>query len=242
MFAQPLHVLIVDDEPHIRRWLRTSLKAHGYQVIEAANGQDALTRTTTWRPDVILLDLDLPDLHRLEVIHRVREGSTVPIIVVSVRTGDQEKIAALDGGADDYVTKPFSMEELLARIRATVRHRLHAAVNELVFRSAALTVDLSRRVVLMGQAEVKLTPTQYELLRVLVLHAGRVVTHPHLVREVWGPEAVRATPCLRVHISQLRQKLEPNPVEPRYLLTEPGVGYRLRAGDAETMPRRLIQR
>ena len=232
MCAQPLHVLVVDDEPQMQRWLQTSLKAHGYQVIAASNGQDALIRTTTAQPDVILLDLDLPDLHGLEVIRRIREGSTVPIIAVSVRSGDREKIAALDGGADDYVTKPFSMEELLARIRATIRHRLHTTVKEPVFRSAALTVDLGRRVVLIGQVEVKLTPTQYELLRVLVLHAGHVVTHHDLLREVWGPDAVRATPCLRVHISQLRQKLEPNLALPQYILTEPGIGYRLRAGDA----------
>jgi two-component system KDP operon response regulator KdpE len=219
----------------MRRWLQTSLKAHGYQVLEASNGQDALLRTTTVQVDVILLDLDLPDLYGLEVIRRIREGSTVPIIVVSVHREDREKIAALDGGADDYVTKPFSMEELLARIRATIRHRLHATIHEPVFRSAALTVDLGRRIVLLGQAEVKLTPTQYALLRVLVLHAGHVVTHQDLLREVWAPDAVRATPCLRVHISQLRQKLEPNRAQPQYLLTEPGIGYRLRAGDTETI-------
>jgi two-component system KDP operon response regulator KdpE len=233
MCAQPLHVLIVDDEPQMRRWLPISLMTHGYQVIEASNGQDALIRTKTAQPDMILLDLDLPDLQGFEVIQRIREGSTVPIIVVSVHRGDREKIAALDGGTDDYVTKPFSMEELLARIRATIRHRLHATIHEPVFRSAALTVDLGRRIVLLGQAEVKLTPTQYELLRVLVLHAGHVVTHYDLLREVWGPDAVRATPCLRVHISQIRQKLEPNRAQPQYLLTEPGLGYRLRAGDVE---------
>jgi two-component system, OmpR family, KDP operon response regulator KdpE len=235
MCAQPLHVLVVDDAPQMRRWLQTSLKAHGYQVLEASNGQDALLRTTTVQVDVILLDLDLPDLYGLEVIRRIREGSTVPIIVVSVHRGEREKIAALDGGADDYVTKPFSMEELLARIRATIRHRLHATIHEPVFRSAALTVDLDRRIVLLGQAEVKLTPTQYALLRVLVLHAGHVVTHQDLLREVWAPDAVRATPCLRVHISQLRQKLEPSRAQPQYLLTEPGIGYRLRAGDTETI-------
>jgi|RhiMetdeSRZDD1v2_1073273.scaffolds.fasta_scaffold682167_2 two-component system, OmpR family, KDP operon response regulator KdpE len=235
MCAQPLHVLVVDDAPQMRRWLQTSLKAHGYQVLEASNGQDALLRTTTVQVDVILLDLDLPDLYGLEVIRRIREGSTVPIIVVSVHSGEREKIAALDGGADDYVTKPFSMEELLARIRATIRHRLHATIHEPVFRSAALTVDLGRRLVLLGQAEVKLTPTQYELLRVLVLHAGHVVTHHDLLREVWGPDAVCAAPCLRVHISHIRQKLEPNRAQPQYIFTEPGIGYRLRARDTETV-------
>lgn len=232
MCAQPLHVLIVNDEPHLRRFLRTNLKAHGYQVIEAANGQDALTRTTTARPDVILLDLELPDLDGIEVIRRVRQGSTVPIIVVSVCKQDREKVAALDGGADDYVSMPFAMEELLARIRATVRHRIHAATDAPVFRSAGLTVDLARRMVLVEDVEVKLTPTEYELLRVLVLHAGYVVTHHDLLHEVWGLATAHTTPHLRVYMSQLRQKLEPNPAQPQYLLTEPGVGYRLRAGDA----------
>ena len=232
MCAQPLHVLIVNDEPHLRRFLRANLKAHGYQVIEAANGQDALTRTTTARPDVILLDLELPDLDGIEVIRRVRQGSTVPIIVVSVCKQDREKVAALDGGADDYVSMPFAMEELLARIRATVRHRIHAATDAPVFRSAGLTVDLARRMVLVEDVEVKLTPTEYELLRVLVLHAGYVVTHHDLLHEVWGLATAHTTPHLRVYMSQLRQKLEPNPAQPQYLLTEPGVGYRLRAGDA----------
>jgi len=193
MCTQPFHVLVVDDEPQMWCWLQTGLKAHGYQVIEASNGQDALIWTITMQLDMILLDLDLPDLQRLEVVRRICESSTVPIIAVSVRRGDWEKIAALD------------MEELLASIRATIRHRLHATSNEPVFRSAALTVDLGRRIVLLGQAEVKLTPTQYELLRVLVLHAGHVVTHHDLLREVWGPDAAHHAVPTGTH--------QPNPSE-----------------------------
>jgi len=230
MCAQPLHVLIVNDEPHLRRFLRTNLKAHGYQVSEAANGQEALTRTTTARPDVILLDLALPDLDGIEVIRRVRQGSAVPIIVVSIFTQDREKVVALDSGADDYVSMPFAMEELLARIRATIRHRVHAAIDAPVFRSAGLTVDLVRRVVVVEDVEVKLTPTEYALLRVLVLHAGHVVTHHDLLHAVWGPATAHTTPHLRVFMSQLRQKLEPNPAQTQYLFTEARVGYRLRAG------------
>jgi two-component system, OmpR family, KDP operon response regulator KdpE len=163
----------------------------------------------------------------LDIIRRVREWSTIPVIVLSVRGREDEKITVLDGGADDYVTKPFNMGELLARIRAALRRRLQAEVEEPVFRSAGLTVDLVRRVVLVDDGEVKLTPKEYDLLRVLVIHAGKVVTHQHLLREVWGPASVYETHYLRVYIGQLRQKIEPDPAQPRYILTEPGVGYRL---------------
>jgi two-component system KDP operon response regulator KdpE len=228
---QPIRVLVIDDEPQIRRFLRTSLSAHGYHVIEAACGKDAIVKMTTERPDIVILDLGLPDMDGLHIIHRVREWSTIPIIVLSVRGREDEKIAVLDGGADDYVTKPFNMGELLARIRAALRHRLQAEVEEPVFRSAGLTVDLVRRVVLVDDCEVKLTPKEYDLLRVLVIHAGKVVTHQHLLREVWGPASVYETHYLRVYIGQLRQKIEPDPAQPRYILTEPGVGYRLRVVD-----------
>jgi two-component system, OmpR family, KDP operon response regulator KdpE len=226
-----IRVLIVDDEPQIRRFLRTTLNAHGYRVIEASCGHEAMTLTATERPELILLDLGLPDIEGLEVIHRLREWSTMPIIVVSVRGQEAQKIAALDSGADDYVTKPFGMGELLARIRAALRHRLQAEVDDPVFRSAGLTIDLGRRIVTVDGHEVKLTPKEYDLLRVLVTNAGKVVTHQHLLREVWGPGSVYETHYLRVYIGQLRQKLEPNPAQPRYLLTEPGVGYRLRMED-----------
>jgi two-component system, OmpR family, KDP operon response regulator KdpE len=231
MREHPVRALIVDDEPQIRRFLRTSLSAHGYQILEASCGKEALVRLATEQPDVVLLDLGLPDLDGLDVIHRIREWSQVPIIVLSVRGQEGDKIAALDGGADDYVTKPFGMGELLARIRAALRHRLQSQVDAPVFQSGGLSVDLARRVVTVDDGEVKLTPKEYELLRVLVIHAGKVLTHQHLLREVWGPVAVEETQYLRVYIGQLRQKLEADPAQPRYLLTEPGVGYRLRLVD-----------
>jgi two-component system, OmpR family, KDP operon response regulator KdpE len=226
-----IRVLIVDDEPQIRRFLRTSLSAHGYRVAEASCGREAITLTATERPELVLLDLGLPDMDGLEVIRQLREWSTVPIIVVSVRGQEGKKIEALDGGADDYVTKPFGMGELLARIRTALRHRLQAELDEPVFHAAGLTVDLAKRVVTVEDHEVKLTPKEYDLLRVLVTHAGKVITHQHLLREVWGPSSVHETHYLRVYIGQLRQKLEPDPAQPRYLLTEPGVGYRLRMED-----------
>jgi two-component system KDP operon response regulator KdpE len=225
---RPLRILVVDDEPQIRRFLRTSLSAHGYQVIQAACGNEAMVLTTTEHPDVIMLDLGLPDIDGLEVVRRIREWSNVPIIVLSARGQESDKIAALDGGADDYVTKPFGMGELLARIRAALRHRLQAEAEEPVFRTRGLMVDLARRVVTVDGQEVKLTPREYDLLRILVTHAGKVITHQHLLREVWGPASVHETHYLRVYIAQLRQKIEPDPAQPRYLLTEPGVGYRLR--------------
>ena len=228
MTEPSIRVLIVDDEPQIRRFLRTSLSAHGYRVTEAACGREAIAQTATERPELVLLDLGLPDMDGLEVIHRLREWSTVPIIVVSVRGQEVKKVEALDGGADDYVTKPFGMGELLARIRAALRHRLQAEVEEPVFRAAGLSVDLVRRVVTVDGREVKLTPKEYDLLRVMVSHAGKVITHQHLLREVWGPGSLYETHYLRVYIGQLRQKLEPDPAQPRYIVTEPGVGYRLR--------------
>jgi two-component system KDP operon response regulator KdpE len=226
-----IRVLIVDDEPQIRRFLRASLSAHGYRVVEASCGREAIALTSTERPELLLLDLGLPDMDGLEVIRRLREWSTVPIIVISVRGQEAEKIAALDGGADDYVTKPFGMGELLARLRAALRHRLQAEVEEPLFRCSALSVDLLRRLVSVDEREVKLTPKEYDLLRTLVTHAGKVVTHQYLLRQVWGPGSLYETHYLRVYIGQLRQKIEPDPAQPRYILTEPGVGYRLRVDE-----------
>jgi len=227
----PIRVLIVDDEPQIRRFLRTSLSAHSYQVIEASCGKEALVSIANERLDAVLLDLGLPDMEGLDIIRRVREWSKVPIIVISVRGRERDKIDALDSGADDYVTKPFGMGELLARIRAALRHRLQAEVDPPVFRSGGLSMDLARRVLTVDGSEVKLTPKEYDLLRVLVVHAGKVVTHQHLLREVWGPQSAHETHYLRVYIALLRQKIEPDPAQPRYLVTEAGVGYRLRMLD-----------
>jgi two-component system, OmpR family, KDP operon response regulator KdpE len=229
MAEHRIRVLVIDDEPQIRRFLRTSLGAHGYDVIEAASGAEGILRATDSRPALLVLDLGLPDTDGMEVIRRVREWSKVPIIVLSVRGRETDKIAALDAGADDFVTKPFGMGELMARMRAALRDRLRDEKDEPVFRSGELTVDLARRQVLVGDREVRLTPTEYELLRALVVHAGKVVTHKHLLREVWGPADVDQTHYLRVYVGQLRQKLEADPAQPRYILTEPGVGYRLAA-------------
>jgi two-component system KDP operon response regulator KdpE len=218
--------LVIDDEVQIRRLLRITLEANGYRVIEAAGGQDGLTQAATRRPDVVLLDLGLPDLDGVAVLKRLREWSHVPVVVLSVRDRDEDKIAALDNGADDYVTKPFSTAELLARLRVALRHTLPVADNA-VFRMGELEIDLSsRRVTLKGE-EVRLTETEYALLRLLVRHGGKVLTHQHLLREVWGPDYVDQTHYLRVYVARLREKLEAIPSKPELLITEPGIGYRL---------------
>jgi two-component system KDP operon response regulator KdpE len=221
-------VLVVDDESQIRRFLRTSLDAHGYEVIEAENGQDAIKRTTVEKPDVIVLDLGLPDLSGFDVLKRIREWSDVPIIVLTARNREPDKIEALDQGADDYLTKPFGMGELMARIRAALRHRVQSKGGQPVFKIGPISVDLVKRIVSREGEEVKLSPREYDLLKVLVQNAGRVVTHQQILREVWGPAHVEDTQYLRVYIGQLRHKLEARPEDPQYLITEPGVGYRLR--------------
>jgi two-component system KDP operon response regulator KdpE len=228
MSEQPARVLVVDDEPQIRRLLRVSLGAQGYQVYDAPNGRDALTLTATERPDVIILDLGLPDMDGLDVIRRIREWTDTPIVVLSVREQEAQKVEAFNLGGDDYVTKPFGMAELLARIRAALRHRLRSEIEQPVFRSSGLLVDLARRQVSVAGREIKLTPTEYDLLRVLVTHAGKVLTHQQLLRAVWGPGAANDTHYLRVYIGQLRQKIEDDPAQPRHIITESGVGYRLR--------------
>lgn len=220
-------VLVVDDEPAIRRFLRTSLDAHGYGVFEAMNGKEALSAAATHRPDLIILDLGLPDMDGIEVTRLLREWTQIPIIIVTVQEQERAKIAALDAGADDYVTKPFGMGELLARMRASLR-RAASPAGEPVFTSGQLTVDLGRRLVTIGEREVQLTPTEYELLRTLVAHAGKVLTHRQLLRQVWGVGYESETHLLRVNMSNLRRKLEPNAARPNYISTEPGVGYRLR--------------
>lgn len=222
-----LRVLVVDDEPAIRRYLRTALGAHDYQVFEAANGQAALAGAAVQRPDLVILDLGLPDLDGVAVTRQLREWTQVPIIILSVRGQETDKIAALDAGADDYLTKPFGVGELLARMRVAVR-RASAPPAEPVFTQGELTVDLARRVVTVGTREIALTPTEYDLLRVLVAHAGKVLTHGQLLRLVWGAGYSDDHHLLRVNVSNLRRKLEPDVARPRYIQTEPGVGYRLR--------------
>jgi two-component system KDP operon response regulator KdpE len=225
-------VLVVDDEQAIRRFLKTSLAANGCVVFEAASGQDALAAVVNHRPDVVILDLGLPDMDGLEVTQRLREWTQIPIIILSVRGQETDKIAALDTGADDYLTKPFGVGELMARLRVVLRHIAHPA-NEPVFVSAGLMVDLARRLVTVNDQEVQLTPTEYDLLRVLVTHVGKVVTHTQLLRQVWGLGYETEAHLLRVNISNLRRKIEPDAARPRYLVTEPGVGYRLRMDPAD---------
>jgi two-component system KDP operon response regulator KdpE len=228
--AAPLKILVVDDEPAIRRFLRTSLTAQGYLVTEAENGTAALEDLRRRPIDILVLDLGLPDINGLDIIERVRgQGSTVPIIVLSSRTDETGKVKALDLGADDYVTKPFGIDELLARIRAALRHRLQEEGERPVFRCGELMVDLVRRIVTQRGVEVKLSPREYDLLRLFVAHAGKVLTHRFILREVWGGEG--QIQYLRIYIRALRQKIEGNPEQPHYILTEQGVGYRMRAPD-----------
>lgn len=219
--------LVIDDEPQIRRLLRVTLEANGYHVFDAATGQDGLVQAAQRRPDVVLLDLGLPDLNGVEVTKRLREWSRVPVIILSVRDREDDKIAALDAGADDYVTKPFATGELLARLRVAQRHA-QPGPDAAVFRSGDLEVDLVRRVVLCQGREVKLTSTEYALLALFVRHAGRVLTHRQLLEEVWGPKAVGQTQYLRVYVAHLRDKLEVDPTKPELIVTESGVGYRLK--------------
>jgi len=219
-------VLVVDDEIQIRRFLKISLEANGYHIDEAIDGQSGLTKAGQIRPDIIILDLGLPDMGGLEVLGRLREWTQTPVIVLSVRDADRDKIAALDAGADDYLTKPFSMDELLARMRVAQRHAQPESQSS-IFTHGDLQVDLTRRLVTKRGEPVKLTPTEYALLRLLIQHRGKVLTHRQILREVWGPEYVDETHYLRVYFAQLRQKLEDDPALPKIFLTEPGVGYRL---------------
>ncbi len=223
---KPTIALIIDDEVQIRRLLRLTLEANGYKVFEAVDGQSGLLEAGQRRPEVVLLDLGLPDLDGLTVLKRLREWSRVPVVVLSVRDQEEDKIAALDHGADDYVTKPFSTGELLARLRVAQRHT-QPTPETAVFRSGEVAVDFVRRVVSRGSQEVKLTATEYSLLALLARHAGRVMTHRQLLTDVWGPNAVEHTHYLRVYVAHLREKLEADANQPKLLITEAGVGYRL---------------
>jgi two-component system KDP operon response regulator KdpE len=226
----PLRILVVDDEPAIRRFLRTSLGAQGYLVTEAEDGTTALEALRRSTVDVLVLDLGLPDIDGFDIIRRLREqGSALPIIVLSSRADETGKVQALDLGADDYVTKPFGVDELLARLRAALRHRLQQQGERPIFRSGDLSVDLVRRIVTAGGNEVRLSPREYEVLRLLVAHAGKVLTHKFILREVWGGDT--DVQYLRIYIRALRQKVEADPERPQHIVTETGVGYRLRAPD-----------
>jgi two-component system KDP operon response regulator KdpE len=230
MSDEPL-ILIIEDEPQIRRFLRASLTGHGYRCQEATTGQEGLTKVATHQPDLLILDLGLPDLDGLEVTSRLREWTRLPIIVLSARGQEEDKVAALDAGADDYLTKPFGVAELLARLRVALRHSQAEGSTQAapVFTLDELSVNLAKRQVTVKNEEVHLTPIEYKLLATLVKYAGKVITHNQLLREVWGPGYAEETHYLRVYMGQLRHKLETEPARPRYILTEPGVGYRLRS-------------
>ncbi len=218
--------LVIDDEAQIRRLLRVTLEANGYRVFDAATGQDGVIQAAPRRPDIILLDLCLPDLQGMEVVKRIREWSKTLVIILRVQDAEDDKVAALDGGADDYVTKPFNSAELLARMRAALRHIQPQGVDA-NFRSGDLEIDFARRIVLKAGKEVKLTPIEYSLLRLLATHVGKVLTHRQLLTEVWGAKAVEQTHYLRVHIAHLREKIENDPSQPELITTESAVGYRL---------------
>lgn len=225
-------ILIVDDEPQIRRFLRASLTAHDYAVVEAETAADAIKLATVELPDLVVLDLGLPDMDGLEVISRLREWSQVPVLVLSIRADETDKVEALDRGADDYITKPFGMAELMARMRAALRHRHQGeGEDEPVLHLGEITVDLARRLVTRNGDAVKLSKKEYEVLRALASHPGKVLTHQQLLREIWGEAYVEETQYLRVYVGQLRQKLERDPSRPFLILTEPGVGYRLQSDE-----------
>jgi two-component system KDP operon response regulator KdpE len=223
-------ILLIEDEPQMRRFLRITLQSQGYRLVESETGADGLLQAAARNPDVVLLDLGLPDIDGLEVTTRLREWTATPIIIISAREQEQDKVKALDAGADDYLTKPFSAGELLARIRVSLRHvmRQRAGRQEPVFILNDLRVDLARRQVSLADREVHLTPIEYKLLVTLIRHAGKVVTHRQLLQEVWGPTHVNEVQYLRVYMTQLRHKLEADPARPRFFMNEPGIGYRLK--------------
>ena len=230
MSAPPVRILIVDDEPPIRKLLRVGLTTQDYTAIEATNGKTALQRMQDSAPDLVILDLGLPDIQGHELLRRWRDAQNlVPVIILSSRTDEAGIVEALELGADDYVTKPFGVNELLARIRVALRHRLQQQGEKPVFQTGDLSIDLVRRIVRIGDEEVKLSPKEYDILRIMAQHAGKVLTHNFLLKQVWGN--AYDVQYLRVYVRQLRQKIEPNPEQPRYIRTETGVGYRLSEGN-----------
>jgi two-component system, OmpR family, KDP operon response regulator KdpE len=228
--SEGARILVIDDEKQIRRMLKAALEGYGYDISDAASGRDGVNQAAIFHPDLIILDLGLPDMDGIDVITRLREWTQIPIIILSVREHEDDKIKALDAGADDYVTKPFSMGELLARIRVALRHAAKTE-DEPVLTFGELTVDLAHRNVMRGGEEIRLTPTEYEILKYLALQADRVITHRQLLRAIWGPNYQEQTHYLRIYIGQLRHKIETDPSQPSYIITEPGVGYRLVSKD-----------
>jgi two-component system, OmpR family, KDP operon response regulator KdpE len=227
MNEQRTCILIVDDEEAIRQFLSVTLESQGYRVMEAASGKEALSNVSSQHPELIILDLVLPDIDGVVITRQLRQWTQIPIIILSVRGSDKDKIAALDAGADDYLTKPFSAGELLARIRVAWRHKFQS-LEELAFIDGEIFVDFTKRIVKISGQEVQLTPNEYDILRVLVNHAGGVITHRQLLQEVWGEQYGDELHMLHVNISNLRRKIEPDPARPSYIITEPGVGYRLK--------------
>ncbi len=225
-------VLVVDDEPQIRRAIRAGLSAHGFEVEQAETGESALDQISLSQPDVVILDLGLPDIPGIDVVREVRSWSTVPIIILSVKDSERDKVRALDSGADDYVTKPFGMDELLARVRVALRHSERQEPQQPLLQFDDLVIDLPKRLVRVAGEEVHLTPTEFELLREMAVNAGKVLTHQMLLSRVWGPASSDSTHYLRVYVNQLRQKIEQDASRPRHIQTEPGVGYRFRDGGA----------
>jgi two-component system, OmpR family, KDP operon response regulator KdpE len=225
-------VLVVEDEPAIHKFLSVSLEAQGCRLISSMTGKDGLLQAATRTPDAIILDLGLPDMDGIDFVRQLRGWSQTPVIIISARGRELDKVAALDAGADDYLTKPFSVGELQARLRAVLRRRTaQSAGDSPIYTVGELSVDLVSRNVKLADKEIHLTPNEYRMLAYLIQHAGRVVTHQQLLKEIWGPDSTQETHYLRVYVNQLRQKIEPTPTQPKYLLTEPGVGYRLAAGD-----------
>ncbi|MEN6406638.1 MAG: response regulator [Thermoguttaceae bacterium] len=229
MTADGPKILLIEDEQEIRRFLRVSLVGHGYRLVESATGRDGVMQAASQQPDLMILDLGLPDIDGMEVIRQVREWSQMPIVVLSARGQEHQKVDALDAGADDYLTKPFSVGELVARLRVALRHVAQdtSEAGEPIFVSGRLRVDLACRQVFVDDVEIHLTPIEYRLLTTMIKNAGKVITHRQLLREVWGPDNAEETHYLRVYMAQLRRKLETDPAQPQFLLTEPGVGYRL---------------
>ncbi|MGA2298101.1 MAG: response regulator [FCB group bacterium] len=224
--SNKIKILVIDDEPQIRKFLRISLESHSYQIIEAETGKDGLVQAAMNHPDIIILDLGLPDEDGLNILKQLREWSSIPVIVLSVRNSEQDKIMALDNGADDFVTKPFSVGELLARLRAALRHTL-PVTESAIFKTGRMSVDLVSRTVKVNDETIKLTATEYSIIKLFVVNAGKVLTHKYLLKEIWGNTFAEDTQYLRVFMAQIRKKVEENPSNPKLFVTESGVGYRL---------------